>query len=460
MSQGSSDQWKDMLRAILGEDAAAEVIKSMEDQGVDPGMLAGGNLDISSMMTQLRAMMSGGGDGPVNWSVADQVARQTLGQHPEDVDTLSNGDVAQVKKNLELASLWLNDVTEFDPAYGPLQAWSRLDWIAHTQTTFRKLTEPVAENLSRAFSSAMSSQIESMPEEMKQMIGSGATSFMGQMMASVSAMQYGTALAQLAKVSFGSSDTGLPLVEGHTSALVPANIADFAEDLEVPADEVSLYVAIREQAHARLFAHSPWLRAYLLDTVAAWARDIHIDMSAVEEQIQGIDFTSPDQVPELDITDVFSPAPTEAQQSVLAQLETILALIEGWVSEVTKEATVNKLPHADALREMFIRRRATGGPAEMAFGQLVGLELRPRKLREAADFWSRLADDPSARDHYWSHPDLLPDSENLNDIDGFLGGDNSLESEIDSLLADIFSEDDKGEEQSGPEEPLPPSPQA
>lgn len=450
-----------MLRAVLGEQAADEVISSMESQGFDPAALSRMNPsgpDISVLMNQLRSMMSGGPGGPVNWQIAEQVARQTLTQ--EGTDTLTNGDVSGAKSHLELASLWLNEATAFDATHGPAQAWTRLDWIAHAQSTFRRMTEPVAKNLNAAFSRAMEEQLESMPEEMKAMVGGQAGTFMEQMMSTMTGMQFGAGLAKLAKQSFGSTDTGLPFVEGQTTALVPANITEFAEDLDAPMEEVFLYVAVREQAHARLFASSVWLRAYLLDTIEAWARDINIDMGAVEEQLRGIDMSNPQGMHELDLTDVFNPAPTESQQAVLTQLETILALIEGWVGEVTDLATMGHLPHASALKEMFTRRRATGGPAEVTFGHLVGLELRPKKVREAGAFWKAALEkgDLDSREYLWSHPDLLPDSEDLDSPGTFLSDDESdLSTEIDDLLADIFRDDEAGQDPSGPEEPLPPT---
>ena len=54
-------------------------------------------------------------------------------------------------------------------------------------------------------------------------------------------------------------------------------------------------------------------------------------------------------------------------------------------------AASTALPSAAALRETVRRRRATGGPAEQTFATLVGLELRPRRLREAAALWEELA---------------------------------------------------------------------
>ncbi|MDO9485881.1 MAG: zinc-dependent metalloprotease, partial [Actinomycetota bacterium] len=68
------------------------------------------------------------------------------------------------------------------------------------------------------------------------------------------------------------------------------------------------------------------------------------------------------------------------------------------------------------------RRRAAGGPAEKAFGSLVGLQLRPRALREAATLFAavRSQGDAGARDALWGHPDLLPDAEDLKDPLGFI----------------------------------------
>ena len=92
------------------------------------------------------------------------------------------------------------------------------------------------------------------------------------------------------------------------------------------------------------------------------------------------------------------------------RLETALALVEGWVDEVTATAALPHLPHAVALREMIRRRRAAGGPAEQTFATLVGLELRPRRSRDAAALWAQIARDggTTARDAVWDHPDLLP----------------------------------------------------
>lgn len=136
------------------------------------------------------------------------------------------------------------------------------------------------------------------------------------------------------------------------------------------------------------------------------------------------------------------PARTPEQDAALAKLETALALVEGWVDEVTFAAAAN-LPAAAAIRETIRRRRATGGPAEHAFGSLVGLELRPRRLREASALWASLKEQRgiAARDAIWAHPDLLPTSADLDDAAGFgarRSAEDASESDVDAALAKLL----------------------
>ena len=88
-----------------------------------------------------------------------------------------------------------------------------------------------------------------------------------------------------------------------------------------------------------------------------------------------------------------------------------------------------RLTHADALAEAIRRRRATGGPAERTFATLVGLELRPRRLREAAAIWQGLTDARGidGRDAVWAHPDLLPVADDLENPDTFVHGQPELD---------------------------------
>jgi hypothetical protein len=82
------------------------------------------------------------------------------------------------------------------------------------------------------------------------------------------------------------------------------------------------------------------------------------------------------------------------------------------------------------------RRRATGGPAEQTFATLVGLELRPRRLRDAATVWGAMGQrhGGAERDRLWSHPDLLPTSDDLDEPMDFVARQD-MDDELAALTA-------------------------
>ena len=137
--------------------------------------------------------------------------------------------------------------------------------------------------------------------------------------------------------------------------------------------------------------------------------------------MRGIDPTNPEAMQELLEGGMFDMPKSPAQEAALQRLEVTLALVEGWVDEVVGQATVERMPSAARLQEAVRRGRAAGGPAEETFASLVGLELRPRRLRDASTLWGslRTRQDTEARDGVWMHPDLLPTAADLDDPLGF-----------------------------------------
>jgi putative hydrolase len=387
------------------------------------GLFGAGGGDV---MAQLTSLMSWSG-GPVNWDLATSIA---TGPHQgTESDTVSAEDATAVADACRLADHWLDPLTTLPGSGGTGQAWTRLGWLTATQPAWRQLVDPVAGRVVAAMGTAMERGLAggfggALPEEMQGMLGDVGPlkGVMDQVGGFVFGAQVGQALGGLAGEVLSSTEIGLPLGEPGRPALVPSNIAEFSAGLEVPTDQVRLYLALRECAHQRLFAHVPWLKAHLFDAVDAYGRGIEVDPQAIERAVGSLDPSDPESLQRAMGEGVFELQPTPAQQAALARLETALALVEGWVDAVVDAAARGPLPSAEALRETVRRRRASGGPAEQTFATLVGLQLRPRRLREAAALWAAVADARGieGRDALWAHPDLLPGPDDLDDPAGFL----------------------------------------
>jgi putative hydrolase len=362
------------------------------------------------LMGQMQAMMAPH-DGPVNWELAKDVARKTVAQEPDPTPT--DGQRTAVADALRLADHWLDSATEFPSGITTSAAWSRAEWVEETMAVWQRLVEPVAEHVVGAMGNAL-------PEEAKSMAGP-LLGLLGRAGGAMFGSQVGQAVGGLAGEVLSASDIGLPLGPEGKAALVPANVAAFAEGLDVSDDDVLLYLALREAAHQRLFAHVPWLRAHLLAAVEDYGRGTSIDVSKIESSMRDIDPMNPASLQEALEGGLFEPEKSPAQKAALVRLETTLALVEGWVDEVVSQATETRMPSAGKLQEAVRRRRAAGGPAESTFAALVGLELRPRRLRDASALWGSLRSrqGPQTRDAVWTHPDLLPTPEDLDDPLGF-----------------------------------------
>jgi putative hydrolase len=410
--------------------------------GDNPGGGAGGPLgplgdpqQLADALRQFADLMSWQG-GPVNWDLAKNMARQTVAAKGDP--SVLEVERTQVTEALRLADLWLGEATEFPSGIRTVQAWSRSEWVEATLPVWTKLCDPIASRAVAAMGGMIGDDpaeiAADLPPEMRAAMsamtgGLGALGGLGDMMRRIGGMmvggQTGAAVGALAEEVISSTDVGLPLGPAGTAALLPAGVTAFGSGLEVNADEVRLFVALREAAHHRLFAHVPWLRARLLGAVEDYARGIKVDAEALREAMPQIDPSNPEALNEaLSGTALFQPEDTPEQKAALARLETVLALVEGWVSTVVKEAAGHRLPQASALAEAIRRRRAAGGPAERTFATLVGLELRPRRLREAAAIWEGLTRERgmSGRDAIWAHPDLLPTADDFDDPDAFVRG--------------------------------------
>ena len=469
--------WDALLRAMLGPDADA-VLKDLSARGEMPDLSAigfvgpdGQPLDLEAMaaaagvaddpealgrvLGQIKRVLDSSADDPVNWELAHDLARQVA--VVEGDPSVSTAQRREVEGAFSAAEAWLDAVTDLPAAGVPVRTWSRSEWVEQTMPRWHALAEPVAASVAEALVGALRTQA---PEALTA-LGTGADiggQMMRQLGSAVFGMQVGQATGTLAREVFGSTDIGLPLLDGPGVALVPRNVAEFASGLDVPVDEVRIFLALREAAHARLFTHVTWLRAHLLGIVEAYARGITIDMGSLEEAVRAIDPTDPEALRDALSDGVFSLDTTPEQDAALLRLETALALVEGWVDEVTAAAARPHLPHTAALREMLRRRRAAGGPAEDTFATLVGLELRPRRSRDAAALWAQIGTEggQGAREAVWDHPDLMPGPEDLDDPAGYSArraAVTSAHADVDAALAAIFADDAAGSGAAGADRP-------
>lgn len=445
---------------MAAEDQPNPMEEFLRQFGITPG--PDGTFDLNQLMGPLQQAMqqfsrqmsaagTGTGDG-LNWTLIKDIARKVTASSGPDPSPAASEAVA-IRDTVGLAELWLDEHTSFGRTSASAATWSRAEWVEATIGTWEQLAGSVSNSLAAAVGSLLqraepeAAAMVQMMEPMMRMAAAGMLS-----------AQVGQGIGRLATEVLSGSDLGFPLTPKPVVALLPTNISHFAEGLDVPLADVRLYLALREAARQRLFANVAWLGPQMLALIEHYARGISIDPSAFEEameaQMQG--GLTPEKMEEFGqqmAGRLFQPALSEEQVEILGRLETLVANVEGWVDDVVSQATANLMPRADALLEMVRRRRASAGASESALKTLLNLELRPRRVRDAANVWAavRSAKGVDERDAVWSHPDLVPTGADLDDPLGFAAHGHVAEQaaaeldDLDAALARLIEEERGGE---------------
>jgi putative hydrolase len=432
--QEPDEEFLAMLREMLSNQS-----------GVDPQQLASAAglpndpEKNAQMIRQLQSALQNSGDG-INCGLALDQAKARAATEPIE-STPENREALEQAYNI--AGLWLSEATSISELTATPSLLSRTEWIEATMPVWIQLAEPVASSIADAITEVLEQQA---PEEMSTMI-SGASSLVRNVGGTLFAMQLGQVVGQLSAEVVSGGDIGIPLLDAASdtqAAILPQNVAAFGAGLDIDADQVQLYLAVRELAHARLFRHAKWLRLQFMSSITKSASGIGIDTARLEDLASGFDPSNPQDLQNAMASGALIRPKSDSQLAALERLETTLALVEGWVDVVTAHAT-SRLPKSSAVAETVRRRRAAGGPAESAFSTLVGLELRPRRLREAAAMWQAVTDAVGAdqRDALWSHPDLVPTKDDIDDPQALIvrltAGEPELD-DIDRAIEDLLGD--------------------
>lgn len=375
--------------------------------------------------TLFAAANSAGSVGPlISPDVLRDVARKFVSSQGDR--PIGSQDVTDSQVALDIANTWLDDATNF-PAISRsnLPAWSRRDWLDSSVANWAKMIEPLADGMANALTNVLKQN--PLEPDMEQGLAAVAP-IMRAFMGSLIANQLGTSVGQLAVSITGANDVAIPLFGSSEARLLPENVTKWAQGLDIPIDEVRIFLAVREAAASRLFSHAPWLSTYIQDAITAYGAGIKIDIDSIQEQAERaletgeLDINNPESISVAISAGLFKPEQSPSQDAALEKLEMILALIEGWIDYVSTKAVGDRLPSCPALSETLRRGRATKSPTQQLFATLLGLEVSPRKMRECSLFWFEVESEIglAGRDQRWEDPALLPKSQDLADVSKFL----------------------------------------
>ena len=409
-----------------------------EQLGINP---AGFVNPFTTIFSQVANAGQGGNEKGREEVLSINTARDTAKKFvtAQGLKPIATKELAVVNSAFEISEIWLDEALSFPATSSAPSSATRLDWVDQTISGWHKTIEPLAAGLSSAITNLLDQAMNAQAGESTEgqppieMISMMLRSFIGTMIAT----QLGQSIGTLATSVTGAHDVGLSLLDPAHPVLIPENIENWADELEIAKSEVFIYHALREGAVARLFANNPWLVSYIQSAIVDYGKGIHIDIDAIQRQAQtafeNMQASAEENMSFALDNGIFTPEESPAQKIALAKLETVLALIDGWTDEVTALAAGDRLPAIEQLRETLRRRRAAAAPAQQLFSSMLGLQVSPKLTREASAFWKKIREVKSVaeRDQVWSG--LLPTAEDLLDPEKFLAS-TSIPDDLSGLI--------------------------
>ena len=410
------------------------LLKQFSEMGIDSDALAGAK----SFLENMGSAKTGSDQNLITVAALRDIAKEIIsakGDLP-----VGTADQERLGQSLAIANTWLDPEILFPSATATTQsAWAKREWLDESLTGWQQLIEPLAVGMADALANIISSSSSSLPIEftgeinqspeqqdaMKAMLARLLRGFMGTLIAT----HLGRGIGLLANSVTGANDVAIPLLKADSgSHLIPQNVNEWAQGLGIDLEQVTIYLALREAAAARLFANTTWLNTYLRDAIISYGKGITIDVDSITRQAEEamssgeIDIDNPESLNLALNAGLFTPQQTPAQELALTKLEMALALIEGWIDHVISEVASDRMPAFNALIENSRRRRATNSPMQQLFANLLGLEVSPRKMREASAFWGEVKKirGSDGRDKCWEDPAFLPMPDDLADVAAFL----------------------------------------
>ncbi len=341
-------------------------------------------------LSQVLGLFSAG--GPVNWEVARQVAESIALTDQDSEGPLDDPDVdpAQAERLTTLVRAAQTNVAATtglaESAALEVQFVNRRGWTAVTLDGLRPVLEALASRMSAPFDPtalqfANPDELDDNPDMLAGIMGMLAPMLFG--------VQAGSLSGLLAHHALGQFDLPLPLAAPPKLAFVVANIERFANDWDLPFDDLGFALASREVVHAAQRS-VPWVRERLVRLATEYVSGYELRPEVLEDQFSEtfsmFDDIEPEsliaklqagEMPAIDIdaTELLAHLRTPAQEPILAELQRFGAVLGGYADAVIDALGPRVGPAGSRIEEALRRHRVECGAATEFVDLMLGLKI-------------------------------------------------------------------------------------
>ena len=327
--------------------------------------------------------------GPVNWDVARQIALflATEGEAEGNVDPLER---MRLEELVRVADLHISErtglATSVTGGVLTVAPVTRGDWAMRSLDAHKPLFERLAVSLNAA--GDLDAASDDPPDADDDIGTEKLLGDLGRMVGPVLlGLQAGSMLGHLSRRAFGQYDLPIPRPPSDELLVVPANLDVFAEEWSLAPDDLRLWVCLHEVTHHAVLAR-PHVRTRLEGLIAEYVSSFEVDPSALEGMMSGFDPSDPERMqaafgdPEV----LLGALQTPAQQELLASIETLTVVLEGFVDHVMDTVGRALIGSYGMLSEAVRRRRVEASDGDRFVERLLGLQLGQAQYDRGAAF--------------------------------------------------------------------------
>jgi putative hydrolase len=353
------------------------------------------------LFRELQRLLASQG-GPVNWEIAGQIAR-AVAQARGPGASPGRGDQAAYEEAVRLAQMRISALTglESPPSITRVELADRTAWVNANLEAFRPFVERLAKGLQSQFGGGLgalgggfSSQLGLPPfggGEGEGMANLGVGAFFGVLGPLILGLEIGFLVGFLSREVLGQHDLCLPRGDPSKLWFVIPNIAEAQQGLELDPRQFQMYLAIHEVAHQLEFTSIPWVRPHFTGLVERFIDAAELDSSEAVSRLQSLG--DPEQLNRLlsHPEELLPMLITPPQQELAREIETLMAVLEGYVEWIIDRIGAEMLPECAKIREGLSRRRAERSSVERLLEGLLGIDLKPAQYRAGVRFVAAVA---------------------------------------------------------------------
>lgn len=351
----------------------------------------------------MTADTAGPSPDPVDWCLAERLARRVAGRDPLERSYLAASLQTDFEEATVRAEALVGEFTGLRAPDDPARALvlDRQGWVDANVASFRRTLEPFTRRVGERM----------------------AKSAFAPVGRSVAGAEMGVLLGFLAQRVLGQYDLLVPEEGENSDAVyyVGPNILSLEKRFGFRPGDFRLWIALHEVTHRAQFRAVPWMKGYFLSLVQGSLSMIEPDPKRLVRALERAAESARRGRNPLDDGGLVGLFATDEQRVVIDQVQALMSLLEGHGNVVMDRLGQAHVRGVERMSAVLRARRATGGVSRQ-MRKLFGIEMKMRQYEVGERFITAVEERQSlsALDAAWRSPDHLPTLPELEDPDRWL----------------------------------------